>query len=626
MYSATRDSVSDFALGSSSRSRPLTPWAGPVILLVAVGALGQAWLSYEGRTTGASYPVLFYLTLCIIFTPSAALILSRKLPDNAKVWFAAYMSLALLATRFFQYPSTFAYHDELVHQAIAMSIDQTGHLFHVNSILPEASFYPGMEIVTTALQHMTGLSLHSAGWAMLALASVVSTLAIIQLMRRITGSVTAACLAALIYACNQETLYFNTTFSYASLAVPLAFFCIYVFTLRPKSAKIYGLIPVLAVFVALAATHHLTSLAVVILLWGWNRSTQITGRRVPQLAVFFALSVLVLLLWTWLARRYVISYMSETFTSSAVSIEKLINGESSHKLFSTPAGYKTPQWEVIVSLGSVLLIVIILIPAAWYVIRRWRLVTASGIVLTAAALAYPAIPLGHLTVASSEVADRAAPFIFIGVGYVVAIWWFRLLSTQHKAREASSNGSRRRPMLALVLGLTFCFVGGGILGAADWETGPGNYMVSADNRSIDQLALAAGFWEAANIKPHSRAVSDRNNSLIAQSYGGLDVVTPAADGVDEGAISNLLLRHLASSDISTVCTDHVQFLIADARLSTALPEVGVYVDQGEYLDGTRTAPPTVADLTKFDQVAGAERIYDDGAIRIFNLEGLPCPG
>ena len=572
--------------------------------------------------------------------------------------FSVYVTLALLVTHFLQYPTEFVGHDEFVHEAIALQIDQTGHLFHpLNSILPEASYYPGMEIVTTALQHATGLSLHAAGCIVLALAFTISTLALIQIMRRITGSVTAACLAALIYLCNQETLYFNTGFSYASLAMPMAFFCIYVFSIRSKSRKIYGLIPVLAVFVSLAATHHLTSLAVVLVLWGWNRLTQLTGRREPQLYVFYLLCLLVVALWTWFAGAYVISYIRESLASSVVSVEKLINGGGGRKLFATPAGYKTPQWEAIVSFGSVLLILIVLIPAAWYVINRWRLIGAAGIILTALALTYPAVPFGHLTNSSSEAADRSAPFIFCGVAYVVAIWWFRRLSIQHNdALLTSSLGSQRlltlapvrrllafvrrllafvrrplalvrgRPTPALVLGLTFCFVGGGIIGASDWSYTPGKYIVSSDERSIDQLALAAGSWEAANIKPSSRFVGDRDNSLVAQLYGGLHAVTPAADKVDEGSISNLLLRHPAPSDIDTVCADRIRYLIADVRLSTALPELGVYVDGGEYLSGTRIAPPSVADLTKFNLVPGAERIYDNGAIRVYDLEGLSCPG
>ena len=66
---------------------------------------------------------------------------------------------------------------------------------------------------------------------------------------------------------------------------------------------------------------------------------------------------------------------------------------------------KTPEWEVIVSFGSVLLILFILVPAGFYAIRRWRPAGAVGLVLTLTALAYPVIPFGHLTSNSSEIAD-----------------------------------------------------------------------------------------------------------------------------------------------------------------------------------------------------------------------------
>ena len=204
------------------------------------------------------------------------------------------------------------------------------------------------------------------------------------------------------------------------------------------------------------------------------------------------------------------------------------------------------------------------------------------LVLTLTALAYPVVPFGHLTDNSSEIADRSAAFIFGGVAYVVSIWWFRQLRTQHGARRSLSNQNRLRPTVALVLGLTFCFVGGGIIGDSDWAYTPGRYMVIANNRSIDQLALAAGSWEAANIKQGSRAVGDRDNDLVSQAYAGLDVVTAEADHVDGGAVNDILLRYLAPSDIDTICADHVQYLISDVRLSTSLPELGIYIDQGEY--------------------------------------------
>ncbi len=110
---------------------PRTVWAGPVIVIVALGVLGQAWLGYQGRTTGGFSSVLWYITLGLIFVPPTALIMSGRITDRAKIWFALYMSLALLATRFVLYPQQFAYHDELIHYRVLLSIEQTRHLFRM---------------------------------------------------------------------------------------------------------------------------------------------------------------------------------------------------------------------------------------------------------------------------------------------------------------------------------------------------------------------------------------------------------------------------------------------------------------------------------------------------------------
>lgn len=612
------------ALELPTQVRPLKQWAGPVVLIVAVGALGQAWISYEGRTTGSSSSILFYITLSLIYAPSAVVILSRKVSDGAKVWFTLYMSLALLATRFLQYPSLFAYHDELAHQGVVRSIDRTGHLFQLNSILPEASDYPGMETATNAIQRLTGLSLHSSGMVMLGMAHIISTLALIRLVQQISESATAGCLAALIYICNQEYLLFNSQFSYASLALPLAFFCIYVFVLKSRPKNILGLIPIVAIVTALVATHHLTSLALIMFLGVWYLLTRLTGRTVPQLLVFFTLTMLVVAIWTWHARALILPYIRQALLGNINSVISLIHGGPAHRLFSTTAGYKTPEWEVVISISTILLITITLILATWYVIRRWHLIGASGMVLAFMAIAYPFIPAGHLTVLTAEVTDRSSPFLFSGLSYVIAVWWLRQLRTSRHSH--ASHFRVFRPTWLLVLGLTVCFVGGGIIGASDWSYVPGKYMVIADNRSIDQFALAAGYWEAENIRPNSRVYTDRDNGLIAQAYGSLHVITVQADGIDEGYVSNLLLSPLSSSAINIACATHVQYLISDDRLASGLPELGFYIDSGEFMYGTRNAPPAVSDLTKFDQVQGAERIYDNGAIRIFGLGGLSCAG
>ncbi len=56
-------------------------------------------------------------------------------------------------------------------------------------------------------------------------------------------------------------------------------------------------------------------------------------------------------------------------------------------------------------------------------------------------------------------------------------------------------------------------------------------------------------------------------------------------------------------------------MVADRRLATGLPRFGVYIESGEAgTRGTevRDKPTDIEALTKFDNITGTERIYDNG--------------
>jgi hypothetical protein len=65
----------------------------------------------------------------------------------------------------------------------------------------------------------------------------------------------------------------------------------------------------------------------------------------------------------------------------------------------------------------------------------------------------------------------------------------------------------------------------------------------------------------------------------------------------------------------------VQYALVDRRLATELPASGAYFpvdpDAGRY-----SHPLPEADLTKFDHLAGATRLYDSGNIVIYGLGGV----
>ncbi len=594
------------------------------MVVVAVGLFGQAWIGYQGRITGSPSPVLWYITLCLIFTPSAVLIISRRLGDQVKIWFSLYMSLALLGTRFLLYPDQFVYHDELINYRVLLSIEHSHRLFSPNSLLPDTAYYPGMEIATSALHQFTGLSLHLSGIAILALARVIMTLGLIRIIQRISGSAAAGCLAALVYAVNPQYVFFNSQFSYQSIAIPLCFFCIYVFASHRDRRNILTLTPSAVIILAVAATHHLTSLSLVVVLGVWYLFTLIRRRPVRQLLPLVLISVMIVAAWTWLARSVIIPYISEIANNGLTNILSLAHGQSSHKFFTDSAGDRNPAWQDVLSISSVLLIMFTLAPALWLAVVKHRLLSAASMVLFMIAAFYPIVPAGHLTVVTAEISDRASGFVFVGLGYIFAVWWFREALFHRHAKQSRFSITRRTWLIAL--GLTVCFAGGVVLTGPNWSYGPGHYLVSADNRSVDQLALQAANWEGQNLTPNSRVFTDRVNGSLAAVYGDQNVLTSLGDGIAEGSVSTLLLRERSQADASLACAVHVQFLIADVRLATSLPHLGMYIDNGEYLYGLRDTPPSPAALTKFNDISGAQRLFDNGAIRIYDLRGLPCAG
>jgi hypothetical protein len=600
-------------------------WVGSVLLVVAIGVLGQAWIGYQGRIAGPPPSSLWYLSLCLIFTPSAVLIMSRRLSDQVRVWLTLYTSLALLATRFMLYPTQFAYHDELINYRVLLSIENSRHLFTPNSLLPPTADYPGMEIATSAIHNLTGLSLHSAGIVILITVRIVMVLALIRIVQRISQNVTVGCLAALIYTANPQYIFFNSQFAYQSVALPLCLFCIYVFTVQRTSRHLSIVVPTAAVVAAVTTTHHLTSLALVAALWFWYLCTRITGRPVRQLFPLAVVSLAIIAAWTWLSRSVIVPYISEIAHNSATNISDLVNGKSNHKFFTDPAGDHNPVWQSVLAIASVLIITSTLIPALWLAIIKRRLLSAAVMVLFTIAAIYPMIPAGHLTIATAEVSDRASGFVFVGLGYLVATWWFRDVPFHRHAKTGRFTVPRHRWLL--VLGLTICFVGGTVIGSGpDWLHGPGPYLTSADNRSVDQLALQAAEWEGQNLPPSSRVYTDRINGLLASVFGNQHVLTSLGNDIETGSLSTLLLSPPTSTDVTLACQAKIEFLIADKRLASSLPHMGIYIDNGEYLAGIRTRPPSPAALTKFDIIPGAQRVFDNGAIRIYDLRGLPCAG
>ncbi|MEO8613013.1 MAG: hypothetical protein ABI690_34285 [Chloroflexota bacterium] len=101
--------------------------------------------------------------------------------------------------------------------------------------------YPGLELATTALAHLSGLTVVEAGMVLLGVVRMMFMLVLYLFYEKVGRSEQVGAIAALLYLGNSNFLYFDSQFSYESLSLPLATAVLYIVLLqqRPKRAQLF---------------------------------------------------------------------------------------------------------------------------------------------------------------------------------------------------------------------------------------------------------------------------------------------------------------------------------------------------------------------------------------------------
>ncbi|WP_460446607.1 hypothetical protein [Angustibacter aerolatus] len=600
---------------------PTSRWAraaraigvGPVVVLMALGtvamSVGVSMAREDGVSTAAQ--ALYVGGLLIVFLPAAVGILLPRTPNLARVVLAVGLPLLLQLSRTVLYPTRFMFHDELVHATVLRLIGSTDRLFTTNGLLPITADYPGLSVVTNAVTDLTGLSEHTSAVVVLTVTRLVLALAVVGMVERITRSPRAGAVAGLVYVCNPQFLFFNSQYSYQTLALPLAVLTVYLFLARRRGARTSLVLPLLAA-AATCLTHHVTS-ALLVLVWVvWTLAELVLRRRRPnelRALVTMAAGTLACFVAILLNPGNTLgSYLGAIATSSASDLGKLVRGEQTKEVFRNSAGVSTAPWERVAIIASLAITVLVLLPALWRARRFVGRRATVAVVLCLVALIYPAVPGGHLTRATSEVGDRSAGFVFLGIAFVVA-WW--VCRRRLRAWQAVLG--------AVAAGVTF--IGSVVLGVGSFSQQlPGPYQVSSDARSVDPLNLEAARWMAGNLPNGSRVYADRVGGLLASSDGDQFTVRHISTDIDASRL--LLDPEYGPEDVRLIRQAGLRYVIVDRRDANGLPNQDVYIENGEFGGGDRTRPVPLAALTKLDRVDGVQRIYDNGAIAIYDVEAL----
>jgi hypothetical protein len=550
------------------------------------------------------------------------------------------LGLALYGVKLLANPIGLTYFDELSHARTALDIANTGQLLHENPLLPISPYFPGLEIATVSLSKLTGLSLFASGVTAIGTGRLILVAALYALFREASDSPRIAGLATVVYMANPSFLYFDAGFSYESFALPMCVAAL-VLTLRwmrsGHGSQSRALFACIAVVVAgLIPTHHLTSYlfavlavslcAAVVLAWGWG-STSRPPWPIAALAVGGAV------IWAATVATPVYDYLEPILRPAVEGVANVATGnEAAHKAFSAaPAPEaRAAFWLRTTAFASILLILACL-PFGLLLAWRRRSNPAALLLGGIACLYLPTLVL-RIAGAGVESANRSSGFVFLGIGFVVALliehvvqnhelpeigWRRARLAIRLPGDGIASRGGALAATLAAVLVL---FVGGVTVFWPPYSRLPGPYLAGTDLRAVSQQGIAAARWMRGHLGPGHQVLTDRTNGQVAGAYGEQD---PVGGSVGDFSIAlPMTASDLNRRGMKVLRGKKVEYLIVDTRLSDSIPIRGWYFSSSELYTKPYTEPIPLAKLTKFGDLNGIDLVYDDGAIRIYDISGL----
>ncbi|MBY5748772.1 hypothetical protein [Rhizobium leguminosarum] len=612
----------------------------PVFAFLCSCALVVAALAANASRLGEGWAVpAFYCAIAAIFLPAAARIIHPGASRPERLALIVIVTSALFVVRVIRAPVAFIDHDEFLHWATVNDILEAGRLFLPNPLLPVSPLYPGLELITSALVNLSGLSVFAAAIIVLAVARMMLMCALFLLFEKITGSARIASIACLIYMGSSAFLLFDVHYSYESLAIPmLAAVLLASESQRMERSDAAGwptVVATMVLIVALAITHHLTSYFCMALLCSTavmeclRQGASSMQRR--QAILLASIAVIAPVAWSKIVGNPTGSYILPVLAGGIHEVAQLVSSSTStRKLFVSDTGALAPAWQRYLTMAGVALICLGLLTgflrslvfngqlrnaSILWPPTRWRLWRSSLLqILVLVTLAYPVSIIFRLTRSGWEIGNRVGSLSFLGVAIVVAVavaaFW-----------HGKSRGWLRATALAAAA--TTVLIAGVISSEGPRILVPAGYEVSADSSSIEPMGISAASWTREWLGRGQHFATDRINRLLLSTYGRQQVSTTLESGRDTGMA--ITAADLGPMERKLLIDSGVGFVMVDLRMTTGLPGVGVYFDGGAQ-DRNHTVPLQSSSLLKFNSEPDVDRTFDNGFMVIFDVGRLGKTG
>jgi hypothetical protein len=611
--------------------------AGIGLILVALG-------NNAARLDEGPAQQLFWGGLIVIYAPITLRLLSKSASREERIALSLILGGALYLVKVLYDPTSFILHDELATWRQTHDLIETGHPMTPNPIVSGYAGFPGLEMITAALAQLTDVSIFLSGTIVIGTARLVLMLALFLFLERATGSARAAGIGVAIYACNPSFLYFDSQFGYESVALAIGA-ALLLITLRwtepdapGRRSNTVGIVAGMAIVAAtMVVTHHITSYAMVAFLGLWTLLTVFggerpapagEGRRARLVAAArgawrtpwvngpgLAASMITVMATVWFifeAGDVTTAELGDVVKEALESVIHLITGESGGKTLFQSAGQTNTTIARILGVAS---IVPLLAVIPWGLLRTWRGKERNPLwkALAVAAAFFPITLLLRLTQAGTETSQRASEFVYVGLAFLMALLIIAL-PWRGDPRKSLRLG------IALTGLATVIFLGGFIVGESPVTRQPGPFLVGGETRAISPQGVEAAQFAADELPPDSRILSDRPNSTLVASYGGLEWVAGSIEGVPVARV--FFSENFDRLDQRVISEDAIDYILVDRRLSHEPPAGGYYFEASESRANTYAEPIDVGALRKFNNVDGLSRVFDNGAIAIYDTSVL----
>jgi hypothetical protein len=606
-----------------------------------LAAIVLAYQVAQTRLTSTSEFAWFWVGMFLVEFPIAALCARRATAPATRTALLVLYGLVSYAPKLLRSPTSPAYHDEFAHWRETHDILTTGRLFQPNPIISIISRYPGLHAATAALVHATGLTIWQAAVLLLILFHVALVLGIAALAEALGLGNRTAALAAILYALNSSFLYFDTQFSYESMAITLAVWTLIAFVRAIRSPSrwdraAWGRLTIV-LSAATVVTHHLSAIALVLIMtlvalamsarWlakgeGWARAA-VTAWSLAVSAALMAGA------WVIFVAPKTLSYLSPYLSSGLSEVMQIARGSgNSRQLFGASLA---PWWEqksaylvtalaAVMAVGGLLWIRALVRDGTLPRGRRRALLCALALL---GLVYFPSVPF-ILSQAGAEGARRSWALSWIGLSVLAApaaVWL--IARAGRVARPWPRAGLRSGLLAALAAGL----VGGTAAGINPVYRFPGPFLYGSDARSVTPELLGASQWFTARFGEGNQIVTDRATGLIFGSSGQQNNAAPSAGF----PAYNLYLAKPGApirpqSLLYELQYSHYDYLIVDERMAYETPVVGVYFEPDEPFSFLTRAGKSVfaGKLSKFNTMLWMVKVFGSDNYSVYRLN-LPIP-